>query len=114
MFNVFPKTSYLINCKGSKLALLHRVKERKSLSLSDLASGYTLFPEGGVVWKIPFSLIYSLKTPYGMLKFRSFKIFNSYDPRNIRKDFLFYGSQEKETYCRLYIMFSSYILMDRI
>ena len=32
MFNFFSKTSYLSNCRVSKLALLHRVKERKSLS----------------------------------------------------------------------------------
>ena len=42
MFNFFRRTSYLTNCRGSKLALLHRVKERKPLSLSDYAS-VTLF-----------------------------------------------------------------------
>ena len=44
----------MTNHRGSKLALLHRVKERTSLSLSAQASGYTLFPEGGVVLKIPY------------------------------------------------------------
>ena len=35
------------------MTVLHRVKERKSLSLSDKAV-VTHFPEGGVVWKIPY------------------------------------------------------------
>ena len=53
-FNPF---SYLTSYKGLKLALLHRVKERKPSNLSDYACGYTLFPEGGVVWKIPYFLL---------------------------------------------------------
>ena len=54
MFNPFSRTSCLTSYTWSKLALLHRVKDRKLLSLSDYASGSTLFPEGGVVWKIPY------------------------------------------------------------
>ena len=50
-------TSYLTSYRGSKLVLLHRVKGWKPLSLSDYASGYTLFPGGGVVWKILYQLI---------------------------------------------------------
>ena len=37
-----------MNDRYSKLAFLHRVKERKILQFC------TLFPEGGVVWKIPY------------------------------------------------------------
>ena len=35
MFIPFLKTGYLTSYRGSKLALLHKVKERKPLSLSD-------------------------------------------------------------------------------
>ena len=44
-----------MNDRYSKLAFLHWVKERKTLSLSaQLGQFCTLFPEGGVVWKIPY------------------------------------------------------------
>ena len=48
--------SDLTSYRGSNMALLHKVKGSKSLSLSDYGSGYPLFPEGGVVWKIPYYL----------------------------------------------------------
>ena len=38
LFHTFSRPSYLTRCKGSKLALLHRVKERKTSSLSTQAS----------------------------------------------------------------------------
>ena len=38
LFYIFPRPSYLTSCRGSKLALLHRVKERKTPSLSAQAS----------------------------------------------------------------------------
>ena len=38
LFYIFSRPSYLIRCRGSKLAFLHRVKERKTLSLSAQAS----------------------------------------------------------------------------
>ena len=38
LFHTFSRPSYLTHCRGSKLALLHRVKERKAPSLSALAS----------------------------------------------------------------------------
>ena len=37
-----------------QMALLHWVKDQKTPSLSDQASACTLFPEGGVVWKITY------------------------------------------------------------
>ena len=43
-----------MNARYSKLAFLHRVKERKTPSLSAQASFAPFFPEGGVVWKIPY------------------------------------------------------------
>ena len=36
----------------SKLAKIHRVKERKSPSLSNQPNVYTFSPEGGVVWNV--------------------------------------------------------------
>ena len=38
LFHMFSRPSYLTRCRGSKLALLHRVKERKTPSLSAQAS----------------------------------------------------------------------------
>ena len=50
---VFCRDCYLVNDRYSKLAFLHRVKEWKTPSLSTQAS-FAPFPEGGVVWKIPY------------------------------------------------------------
>ena len=38
LFHIFSRSSYVTHCRGSKLALLHRVKERKTPSLSAQAS----------------------------------------------------------------------------
>ena len=38
LFYIFSRPLYLILCRGSKLALLHRVKERKTPSLSAQSS----------------------------------------------------------------------------
>ena len=38
LFHTFSRPSYLTRCRGSKLALLHRVKKRKTPSLSAQAS----------------------------------------------------------------------------
>ena len=38
LFHTISGPSYLSHCRGSKLALLHRVKERETPSLSTLAS----------------------------------------------------------------------------
>ena len=37
LFHIIARPSYLTRCRGSKLALLHRVKERKTPSLSTQA-----------------------------------------------------------------------------
>ena len=42
LFHIFSRPSYLMCSRGSKMALLHRVKERKTLSLSAQAS-FALF-----------------------------------------------------------------------
>ena len=42
-----------MNDRYSKLAFLHRFKERNS-KLVHTGQFCTLFPEGGVVWKIPY------------------------------------------------------------
>ena len=57
LFHIFSGPSYLTRCKGSKLTLLHRVKERKTPSLSAQASF------------APFSLkvMWSGKSPIGEL-----------------------------------------------
>ena len=51
LFYIFSRSSYLIRCRGSKLAFIHRVKENSKLVRT--VQFCTLFPEGGVVWKIP-------------------------------------------------------------
>ena len=48
LFHTFSRPSYLTHCRGSKLALLHRVKERKTPSLSAQASFMPFFLK--VVW----------------------------------------------------------------
>ena len=53
LFHIFSRPSYLTHCRGSKLAFLHRVKERKTPSLSAQAS-FAPFSLYGVVWKIPY------------------------------------------------------------
>ena len=44
------------NYRWPKLDKLHRAKERHTPSLSNQTSVYTLLPEGGVVWNLPYSI----------------------------------------------------------
>ena len=48
LFHIFSMPSYLTCCRGSKLALLHRVKERETRSLSTQASFALCSPK--VAW----------------------------------------------------------------
>ena len=45
---------YFGNYRWPKLVKLHRAKERQPPSLSNQTSVYTLSPEGGVVWDLPY------------------------------------------------------------
>ena len=48
------RTLYFGNYRWPKLVKLHRAKERQPPSLSNQTSVYTLSPEGGVVWNLPY------------------------------------------------------------
>ena len=54
--SILKRRSYLLRDRWSKLALLHRAKERKPPSLSNQPSVYTFPPEGGVVWNLPYCI----------------------------------------------------------
>ena len=54
---ILYRTLYFRNYRWAKLAKLHRAKERHTPSLSNQTSVYTLSPEGGVVWNLPYSNI---------------------------------------------------------
>ena len=61
LFHIFSMPSYLNHCRGSKLALLHRVKERKTPSLSAQASFAPFSLQ--VAWSRKFLIEYSLYLP---------------------------------------------------